>query len=69
LETSGPNNAWFALVRLGLEEEDAAEQSEMRPNAQKSFAGMNEIGDVNYGLWIQMMQANPIEVQNSPEES
>jgi hypothetical protein len=69
LETNTPNNAWFALVWLGFEEEDAAEQGEMRPNAQKSFSGMNKIGDMIYGVWIQMMQANSIEVQNSPEES
>jgi hypothetical protein len=69
LETSSPNNAWFAFVWLGLEEEDAAEQGEMRPNAQKSFAGIDKIGNMHYGVWIQVMQANPVEVQNPPEES
>ncbi len=69
LETSSPNDTWFVLVRLGFEEKDAAEQGKMRFDAQKSFASMNTISNVNYGVWIQMMQANPIEAQNSPEES
>jgi hypothetical protein len=30
---------------------------------------MNKIGDVNYGVWVQMMQANSIEIQNSPKKS
>lgn len=69
METSAPNNAWFALVRLVLEEEDAAEESKMRPNAQKSFASVDEIGNMYNGVWIQVMQANPVEVQNAPEKS
>lgn len=69
LETSSPNNARLVFVWMGLEEEYAAEQGEMRPNAQKSFASVDEIGNMYNGVWIQVMQANPVEVQNAPEKS
>ncbi len=52
LETSPPNNTWSTLVRLGLEEEDAAEQGKMRPDVQKSLAGVNKVGNVNYGVRV-----------------
>ncbi len=40
----------------------------MRPNSQKSLAGMDKVGNMNYGIWVQMMQADSIKFQNPPKE-
>ena len=54
--------------RLGAAGEDVFEETPVRSTTQEIFTHRHESGQINYGIWSEMVKLSPKEVQKTPEE-
>jgi hypothetical protein len=66
-----PGSSDYTLVlqtRLGFQAEKESEQSKIGIDPQKSFTQMNKNSYMSYGVWIQMMDLESIEIEKATKK-